>query len=200
MLFRSLVTREALNILSLENRQEFLPEIHVIAVDTPWHGEEADALEAKTKTLDSLVEYFLPAAVADMRSNSEFFQNLYNPRLPENFSITLFFAEQGNQAWDYTEEPLLAIPQKIADYINEGKTVSGNLAELYFWEALKTSSQYSYFEVSLRSFQKVAPVTAAQVLEELRIYFPRLPGDHLTVLAPQSGDKKDLSQYLEEIL
>ena len=114
--------------------------------------------------------------------------------------MTLFFAEEGNQTWDYTETPLKEIPQKIADYISKGKPVTGNLYELYFWDALRTSSQYSYFEVSLHSLQKENPLSADIVLKELQTYFPRLPGNHSDVLAPHPDRKTDLPRYLEQIL
>ncbi len=195
-----LLTREALNLLAQSHEPEFLPEIHVIAVDSPWHGGSTKNCDMKGSRLDNFVELFLPAAVADMRTCSDFLKGLYATELPEKFTTTLFFAEEGDQAWDYSEGPLKSLPQKIADYINKKKPVSGTLTEIYFWDALRSSSQYSYFEVSLHSLQKDAPLSAKIVSKELQTYFPRLPGDHTSVLAAHPKRKMDLPKYLEQIL
>lgn len=195
-----LVAREALNILARTHQPELLPEIHVIAVDSPWHGGSSRNCDFKGSRIDNFVELFLPAAVADMRTCSDFFKGLYTTKLPEKFSTTLFFAEEGDQAWDYSEGPLKGLPQKIAEYISKDKALTGNLAELYFWDALRTSSQYSYFEVSLRTLQKETPLSAGLVSKELQTYFPRLPGNHISVLAAHPKRKMDLPKYLEQIL
>ncbi|QDK36691.1 triacylglycerol lipase [Bdellovibrio sp. NC01] len=195
-----LVTREALNLLAKSAQPEFLPEIHVIAIDSPWHGGSSRNCDMKGSRIDNFVELFLPAAVADMRSCSDFFKGLYATELPEKFSTTLFFAEEGDQAWDYSEGPLRMIPQKIADHYNTGKDVSGTLAEMHFWKALKSSSQYTYFEVSLMTLSKDQKLTAEMVKKELQTFFPRLPGDHTTVLAPHPQRKMDLPKYLDQIL
>ncbi|MDG0816885.1 esterase/lipase family protein [Bdellovibrio svalbardensis] len=195
-----LVTREALNLLAQTHPAELLPEIHVIAIDSPWHGGSSKNCDLKGSRIDNFIELFLPAAVADMRTCSDFLKNLYATKLPGKLSTTLFFAEEGDQAWDYSEGPIKGLPQKIADYISTGKAVTGTLAELYFWDALRSSSQYSYFEVSLHTLQKETPLSAALVTKELQTYFPRLPGDHTSVLASHPKRKMDLPKYLEQIL
>lgn len=195
-----LVIREALNLLTQSHQPEFLPEIQVIAIDSPWHGEASHGSHYKNSPLDNFLEWFSPAAVVDMKTCSDFFKKLYATTLPEKFSTTLFFAEEGEQAWDYSEGPLKDLPQKIADYISKGKTIAGTLSELYFWQALRSSSQYSYFEVSLHALQKEMPLTAELVSAELLTYFPRLPGNHSSVLAAHPKRKMDLPKYLEQIL
>lgn len=195
-----LVTREAMNLLAKSSQAEYLPEIHVIAIDSPWHGGSASNCDIKGSRIDNFVELFLPAAVVDMRSCSDFFKGLYATPLPEKFSTTLFFAEEGDQAFDYTEGPLSHLPQKIADHYNTGKDITGTLGEINFWKALKSSSQYTYFEVSLMTLSKDHRLTAAAVKKELETFFPRVPGDHSTVLAPHPKRAMDLPKYLDQIL
>lgn len=188
----ALIVRDSLNILRDNYPHELLPEIHVIAIDAPWHGAN-----------DSGPTWFMPPAIADIQYNSIFLKCLYEKPLLDKFAMTLFFAEGGDQTWDYTEGPLKNLPQKISDYFNFGIKLKGSLMELNFWNALQSSSQYSYFEVSLHQLliaQNKQPLTTAQILQELLIYFPRLPGDHLSVLSPQPGPKMDLARYLDQIL
>ena len=195
-----LITREALNILAGNFQAEYLPEVHVIAIDCPWYGGSARGCELKNSPLDSFIELFLPAAISDMRACSHFFKGLFVPSLPEKFSITLFFAEDGEHTWNCEESPLKNISQKIVNFIAANKPITGSLAEIHFWNALRTSSQYSYFEVHLHTLQKEGALTANQVRADLQIYFPCLPGNQMTVLSPHPTRKIDLPRYLEQIL
>lgn len=194
------VARAALDLLAKESSSAILPRIHLIAVDTPWHGGYEKSCRKKGSSLDRVVEFFLPAAVVDMRACSQFLSETQGTPWPEQFSMTLFFAEEGTQAWDYSEEPLKELPQKILKYIEKGELVRGSLTELYFWQALRRSSQYLQFEAHLRGRLRVAELSLMTVREDLEFYFPRLPGSHTTVLAPHLQRSKDFPQVLKKML
>lgn len=187
-----LVAREALNVLIRNSKLHALPEIHVIAVDTPWYGwgghDCTVPLNPKTP------------AVSDMRSCSDFFKRLYVMEWPRKFSMNLIFAENGGLSWDSQANPLKAIPQKIADYISYGKPITGTAEELNFWQALRSSSQYSYLEVDLNSLHTESALSAETVKKSLQTYFPRLPGNHETILVPHPSRDMDIVRYLAKAL
>jgi pimeloyl-ACP methyl ester carboxylesterase len=194
-----IIAREALNILSKANLGENLPEIRVIAVDTPWQGGSVRGCSYKETHLDNFVEFFLPAAITDMRSCSDFFKGLYSTNWPKKFSMELYFAERGEQAYDYTEAPLNKLPEKIANLFAKNIPMTGTLFEMHFWNALTTSAQYPYFVEELAELHESSPITASEVESLLEKHFPRFPGDHSSVLGAHPG-KKDLPSYLQQIL
>lgn len=195
-----IIVREALNILARFQLPENLPEVRVIAVDTPWQGGSLRQSSYKETHLDNFVEAFLPATTSDMRSCSEFFKNLYATSLPEKFSMELYFAESGEQAYGYSEAPLNKLPQKIADLFTKNIPMTGSLFEMHFWNALTSSAQYPFFVSELAELQENESLTTDDVEELLEKHFPRFPGDHSSVLASHPGPKMDLPSYLQQIL
>ncbi|MFM6928280.1 MAG: esterase/lipase family protein [Bdellovibrio sp.] len=195
-----IVVREALNILARFQLPENLPEVRVIAVDTPWQGGAPRRSSYKETHLDTFVEAFLPASISDMRSCSDFFKNLYTTLWPEKFSIELYFAERGEQAYDYSEAPLNKLPQKIADLFTKSIPMTGSLFEMHFWNALTSSSQYPFFVSELAELQEAEALTTEAVEVLLEKHFPRFPGDHSSVLGSHPGAKMDLPSYLQQIL
>ncbi|WP_415061355.1 esterase/lipase family protein [Bdellovibrio sp.] len=194
------VARAALDILAKDTSSSVLPRIHLIAVYTPWHGGYEKSCRKKGSSWDRVVEFFLPAAVVDMRACSQFLNETQGSQWPEQFSMTLFFAEKGAQAWDYSEEPLKELPQKILEYIEKGEPVRGSLTELHFWQALRRSSRYPQFEMHLRGLLSVSELSLAKVREDLKFYFPRLPGNHTTVLEPHLRRPRDFPRVLQQLL
>ncbi|WP_413292716.1 lipase family alpha/beta hydrolase [Bdellovibrio sp. HCB185ZH] len=195
-----LIARETLNTLSRAGHTEHLPEIRVISVDSPWQGGSSINCKHKGANLDEMVEYFMPAALTDMRSCSDFFQNLYNVSWPEQFSMELYFAENGTQALDHSEAPLNRLPEKIARLFSENTPMKGSLYEMNFWNALSTSSQYPGFVEELSALHEHQKVTAADVSRLLEKHYPRFPGDHASVLKIHPQAKLDLPKYLQTIL
>lgn len=196
-----IVVREALNILARVQLPENLPEIRVLAIDTPWQGGSTRGSSFKENHLDSFVEVFLPATTSDMRSDSSFFKNLYAVPWPEKFSMELYFAEGGEQAYDYREAPLNKLPLKIADLFTKEIPMTGTLFEMHFWNALTTSAQYPFFVAELAELQEQGSLNAASVEILLEKHFPRFPGDHASVLAAHpNAEKLDLPSYLQQIL
>ena len=195
-----IVVREALNILARFQLPENLPEVRVIAVETPWQGGALRRSSYKETHLDNFVEAFLPATTSDMRSCSDFFKNLYATSWPEKFSMELYFAERGEQAHDYSEAPLNKLPQKIADLFTKNIPMTGSLFEMHFWNALTSSAQYPFFVSELAELQENENLTTDAVEVLLEKHFPRFPGDHTSVLTAHPGAKMDLPSYLQQIL
>ncbi|MGE5084956.1 MAG: esterase/lipase family protein [Bacillota bacterium] len=195
-----IIAREALNILARFQLPENVPELRVITIDTPWQGGALRRSSYKETPLDNLVEAFLPATASDMRSCSEFFKNLYATPWPEKFSMELYFAERGEQAYNYSEAPLNKLPQKIADLFSNNIPMTGSLLEMHFWNALTSSAQYPFFVSELAELQERASLKPESVRALLEKHFPRFPGDHSSVLASHPGAKMDLPSYLQQIL
>lgn len=192
-----IVARAALDILAKDPTAINFRELHLIAVDTPWHGGSEGSCRTKGSRWDRLVEMFLPAAIVDMRACSDFLNKFSVKTWPASFSMDLYFAEQGEQARDYSELPLLEMPEKIRQYILSGEPVRGSLSERNFWCALQQSSQFKDFAQSLR---RAGAPPLLEVRQALEVYFPRLPGDHVTVLDPHSQQKTDLLRALTRTL
>lgn len=74
--------------------------IRLFTIDTPWHGFEGPSDESFQMMF---VNRFLPEGLIDMRAKSKFFRDLNEIEFPENVSIDIVFAKEGNQAKDYTE-------------------------------------------------------------------------------------------------
>ncbi|WP_413582578.1 lipase family alpha/beta hydrolase [Bdellovibrio sp. HCB288] len=195
-----LIAREALNYLAKNGFAENTPSIRVISIDSPWQGGTSAGCTHKGTSVDRMVEYFLPAALTDMRSCSDFFQNLYNVSLPEKFSIELYFAQHGAQALDHTEAPLNRLPAKIANLFTDGTPMTGTLYEMNFWNAMSTSSQYPAFVNELSAIHEHSKIAARDVKSLLEKHFPRFPGDHSSVMMPHPSKDLDLPKYLQSIL
>jgi pimeloyl-ACP methyl ester carboxylesterase len=195
-----LIAREALNTLSRAGHKEHLPEIRVISVDSPWQGGSSMNCKHKGANLDQMVEYFMPAALTDMRSCSDFFQQLYKVSWPEQFSMELYFAQQGTQALDHSEAPLNRLPEKIAKLFTDSTPMKGSLYEMNFWNAISTSSQYPAFVNELSALHEHQKITAKDVSRLLEKHYPRFPGDHASVLKVHPQAELDLPKYLQTIL
>ncbi|WP_413558647.1 lipase family alpha/beta hydrolase [Bdellovibrio sp. HCB209] len=195
-----LIAREALNYLAKANLGENLPEIRVISIDSPWQGGTSVGCDRKGTNLDNMVEVFLPAALTDMRSCSDFFQGLFAVSWPQNFKMELYFAQHGTQALDHSEAPLNKLPEKIANLFAKSTPMTGSLYEMNFWNAISTASQYPAFVVELSAIHERSKITARDVKRLLEKYYPRFPGDHASVLSAHPGADRDLPKYLQEIL
>jgi hypothetical protein len=195
-----LIAREALNTLSRAGHDEHLPQIRVISIDSPWQGGSSINCEHKGANLDEMVEYFMPAALADMRSCSDFFQQLYKVNWPKQFSMELYFAQQGTQSLDHSEAPINRLPEKIANLFENNTPMKGSLYEMNFWNAISTSSQYPAFVNALSALHEHTKLTAKDVQKLLEKHYPRFPGDHTSVLNMHPHSEMDLSKYLQSVL
>lgn len=195
-----LIAREALNTLTRAGHQEHLPQIRVISIDSPWQGGSSINCNHKGANLDDMVEYFMPAALADMRSCSDFFQQLFKTEWPSQFSMELYFAQHGTQALDHSEAPINRLPEKIANLFEQNKPMKGSLYEMNFWNALSTSSQYPAFVNELSALHEHSRITAKDVKKLLEKHYPRFPGDHASVLNVHQNAEMDFSKYLQGVL
>ncbi|WP_413575846.1 lipase family alpha/beta hydrolase [Bdellovibrio sp. HCB290] len=195
-----LIARETLNYLAKNGFGENVPAIRVISIDSPWQGGTSAGCTHKGTSVDRMVEYFLPAALTDMRSCSEFFQNLYSVNWPDKFSIELYFAQHGAQALDHSEAPLNRLPEKIANLFTLSTPMTGTLYEMNFWNAMSSSSQYPAFVNELSAIHEHSKITTWDVKKLLEKHFPRFPGDHSSVMMPHPQEDLDLPKYLQTIL
>ncbi|UYL09132.1 alpha/beta hydrolase [Bdellovibrio sp. SKB1291214] len=195
-----LIAREALNTLTRAGHNEHLPQIRVISIDSPWQGGSSVNGKHKGANLDDMVEYFMPAALADLRSSSDFFQQLYKTEWPKQFSMELYFAQHGTQALDHQEAAILRLPEKIANLFTLNEPMKGSLYEMNFWNAISTSSQYPAFVNELSALHEFTQLTADDVKNLLEKHYPRFPGDHTSVLNTHPSAEMDLSKYLQAVL
>lgn len=142
-----IVTRKALADL-VENR-ELTPDMQInfFSIDTPWHGFNGPADDELYGIKMDIARFFLPDGLEDMRAKSDMFKKLNRVKFPSNIKVHISFAEEGEEAWDYTEG------------------FQDDFQEKNFHEALKLTGK----------FKLAYP-------DNLEAYYPRFPGNHVTVL------------------
>lgn len=69
-----------------------------------------------------------------------------------------------------------------------------------FWSALLASTDYGPFQSELRSAHESGTLTIERVHQALRRHFPRLPGDHMSVLVEHPGRASFLDWLEEQII
>jgi len=195
-----LVAREALNLLAQAKDLTDIPSVRVITIDTPWQGGTMLFCDKKSKTMGRISSLVLPAAIDDMYSCSNFFENIYSVAWPQKFSLEIYFAKEGTQALDYSEAPLQNIPQKIAAYFNDQAPINGNTYEINFCKALWYSTPFKDFAKEILRKKESARITSSEVRALLEKYFPRFPGDHVSIMSPHAESPTDFPANLQNIL
>ncbi len=107
-----LVARKAINDLIREDEISRFTKLKIYTIDTPWHGFDGPPDNSRMR----LVRPFMPDGLEDMRANSDFFKELVSVKFPANVSLEIAFAEEGDEAKDYTEE--LTDPVQRSHFIN----------------------------------------------------------------------------------
>jgi len=206
-----LLSRLALNLLAAEGLLSRFRSVDLYAIDTPWHGylgPDDQSLLGRLRM--GVVRPFMPDGIEDLRAQSMLFagdpsspnpalaRGLLRYTLPSQVRIHLCFAQQGKEVHDYTESWLAPLSERIAAYYQSHTPLRGNAQLQNFWLALISSAAYFSFQEELRSLADRGPLGADQVQQALLRHFPRLPGNHESVLQHRddAGPAWALSQRL----
>jgi hypothetical protein len=194
-----IVARQALNQLALGGGAEQFHAIRVLAIDTPWHGFSGPADTGVQGVFMSVARLFLPNGLDDMRALSAMFQGepsspdptarpgLLDVSLPDNLTVALVFAQQGDDILDYTEGCLAVLPALLVSHFCDDVPVRGEPRLMNFWKALLSSEQYDGFAEEMRSLADANKLERSVALSVLGRHYPRFPGDHSGVLQEHSG-------------
>lgn len=188
-----IVARRALNRMALDRARplDATGGVHVIAIDSPWHGYPGPADNAWM----ALARPMMPDGIEDLRARSALFAGdpasadlveragLFGVELPPAVEIELVFAVEGDEVLDYTESILAELPARMKDWYAHDIPVRGEPRLLNFWRALRSSAQYTAFCVELEPAIIAGRLDVDAVRGALRRHFPRYPGDHMGVLA-----------------
>jgi len=190
-----LIARLALNLLAADGFLPRLGAVELYAIDTPWHGYRGpDDQSALGRLRMGFARPFMPDGLEDLRArsalfagdphstNPALFRGLLRYPLPSQVRIHLCFAQQGEQVHDYTEGLLAPLSEQIAAYYQSHTPLDGQPQLQNFWLALVSSASYFAFQDELRRIADHGSLRAAHVQQALLRHFPRLPGDHQSVL------------------
>ena len=193
-----LVARLALNLLAAAGQLQRFDQVHLYAIDTPWHGYFGPSDRTLLGRLRMrVVEPFMPNGMEDLRAESLLFtgdpdsantalaRGLLRYPLPPHVHVHLCFAQHGDQVHDYTEGLLQSLSEQIARYYREARPVRGSAQLQNFWHALISTDSYFGFQDELRQLADRGGLSAWQVERALLRHFPRFPGNHETILRPQ---------------
>jgi pimeloyl-ACP methyl ester carboxylesterase len=180
-----IVAREALNQLAAGPGRgaEKFSRLHLVAVDTPWHGYDGPSDRGLDAVLIGLARPFLPDGLEDMRARSTLFERLYATELPDNVGVTLVFADHGAEIEDYTEGHLAPLAKALVGLYCRDEPVRGDPQLMNFWHALLSSDRYASFSSEMRDRADAGRLDEAAVRAALARFFPRFPGDHTGVLS-----------------
>ncbi|MHC4829897.1 MAG: esterase/lipase family protein, partial [Planctomycetota bacterium] len=204
-----IVARRALNELSAGRAGgiERFGKVQLYAIDTPWHGFDGPADRGIGRLLMGLVRPFMPDGLEDMRAESEMFTGdpddanparrlgLFGVSLPDNVEVDLVFAASGDQARDFSESPLNSLPDRIVQQYQGGTPIgsSGPTEVRNFWRALVSSTAFPAMHREIVGLKREGRLDADTARAALERHFPRLPGDHVSVLAPHPGETDALT-------
>jgi pimeloyl-ACP methyl ester carboxylesterase len=204
-----IVTRWAVNRLALEAPEILgrFRRIWFLGVDVPWHGYSGPA----DGWMMDLARPFMPDGLEDMRAQSGEFQGipdhadpvrragLYGVPLPSNLGLTVVFAQNGDEVYDYTEDVLAELPAKLVALYRDGTPVGGDPLLVNFWKALRSSDQVARLDQTLGAMAAAWTLDAAAARAVLEQLFPRFPGDHTTVLHEHPGERTVLDLVQERL-
>jgi hypothetical protein len=95
-----IVTRKAINDLIKDGAVSKFHHLMLYTIDTPWHGFDGPPDNFQME----IVRPFMPDGLEDMRAQSDFFKELVSVKFPVNVTLDIAFAQEGEEAKDYTEE------------------------------------------------------------------------------------------------
>jgi len=206
-----IVTRCALNMMSLRSLAAEYAWIRALAIDTPWHGYPGPSDRGVGKALMEAARPFIPDGFEDMRAESSMFigdgqghdrsahSGLLRIELPEHVEIKLVFAQDGAEVMDYSEGLLRQLAPLLAAHYRDEKPVVGEPRLMNFYYALLSSQQYFGLQDELRSIADRRRLTADTVRQALERRYPRFPGNHQTVLYEHPGQYSLLDYLIEEL-
>lgn len=210
-----LIARLAINLLAAAGELRRFGEVHLYAIDTPWHGYVGPSDATMLGRLRMrLVQPFMPDGMEDLRAESALFagdptsdnpalaRGLLRYPLPPEVHVHLCFAQQGNQVQDYTEGLLSQLSEHIAAYYQFARPVRGEARLQNFWFALISADVYFAFQDELRGLADRGLLDAERVRQALLRHFPRHPGDHVSILrgVSENGQLILMTQLLPALL
>jgi pimeloyl-ACP methyl ester carboxylesterase len=175
----------ALNYLSQFPEQD-IGSILLITIDSPWHGYGGPNEQSFVGAMNLLLASpFMPTSYVDLVARSRFYSNLYRRSLPRNLALRIYFADESDQVFDYTEDGLRALVPYIRErYLDRPtRNESSVRAEIRnFWMALVHSDAFSSFDRRLSAHLARGTLSEEVIQVELLRHFPRFRGDHGSVL------------------
>lgn len=196
-----IVTRQALNRTVVLGTRAQGP-IHVVAVDTPWHGFLGPADEGLGGAMMAFARPFLPDGLEDMRSRSALFEGdegLFDVALPPEVRIDLVFAQEGTEALDFTEGALAAMAGVLVEVGHGVRARPADPQVANLLRALQASTAWPAVRDDLARLADGGALDEDSAMTVLRRHYPRFPGDHVSVLGPHGG-REDLLGWLDEAL
>ncbi len=209
-----IVGRRALNDLSAgrEGGIDRFGNVKFMAIDTPWHGYGGPSDRGVEGFFMGVASVFMPNGLEDMRAESNMFRGdpdakddaaragLLNVVLPENVSVDLVFAEEGDQVHDYTEGKLAPLADNLVDYYTHETPIRGDRQLVNFWRALISADRYFAFQDEMRGLAGEGRLDAAAVRAGLARHFPRFSGDHTGIIHERGQGLRSFLDYLDERL
>lgn len=205
-----IIARDALNQLSFGSRRgiERFRRVHLIAIDTPWHGYQGPSDRGGDRALMRFADVVLPPGLHDMRARAALFagdpdssdpvrrRGLLDPILPDHVEIDLVFAERGDDVFDYREAFLRALGKQLVAHFRDDAPVHGDPRLLNFWKALVSAKRFVPFANDLRELADRQALDEAAVFAALERHYPILAGDHTSILSFPVGARPTLADYL----
>lgn len=99
-----IVSRKALADLVASESLSEKSQIRLFTIDTPWHGFNGPSDEEGFGFKLMMAKPFLPDGLEDMRAKSNFFKDLNKVKFPASITVDICFAEEGDQAFDYSDK------------------------------------------------------------------------------------------------
>lgn len=121
-----LVARKALADLVITNSLSEKTDIKFFTIDTPWHGFNGPSDDEGLGFKMMLAKPFMPDGLEDMRAGSTFFKELNLVKFPASISVDICFAEEGKEAFDYSDE--IKDPLQRRNFLN-ALELTGKLAQ-----------------------------------------------------------------------
>lgn len=205
-----IIARDALNQLAFGRSRgiERFRRVHLIAIDTPWHGYEGPSDRGADRALMRFADVVLPPGLHDMRARAALFagdpdstdpvrrRGLLDPILPDHVDINLVFADQGDDVFDYREAFLRALAGQLVAHFRDDSPVRGEPRLLNFWKALVSAESFVPFANELRELADRQALDEKAVFAALERHYPILAGNHTSILTLPPGGRPTLADYL----
>ncbi|HNN90925.1 MAG TPA: hypothetical protein PKI03_01600 [Pseudomonadota bacterium] len=194
-----IVARVAMNTLVQRNVQDEFRLLHLLAIDTPWHGYIGPCDTGVSGFFMNVSRAFMPDGLEDMRACSRLFvgsaataerrsaDGLNSLSLPDHFAVRLLFAQERGVVLRWDEGPLAPLASRLVALYRNDIPVRGGVRLMNVWRALLSSEQYFGFQEEMRQLADEGALDEVRALRVLRKHFPSFAGDHNSVLQAKAG-------------
>lgn len=172
-------------------------QVRFAAIDSPWHGFDGPS-DWYVGIWKAMMSKVLPAGIVDVRTGSDLLngseehKGIYSKGLPNNVDFFPWFAAQGDEALDYSEKAMGQLPRLYADFWSTQRVPRMRADQWHLFRILHSAKNYEAFAAEAAARQRTEGPQPELALQLMTKYFPRLAGNHTTVLETIGKGNVDL--------